>query len=223
MRRRIEGRQAAIVAAAIRAFSWGGYAATQIADVARAAGTSVGTVYLYVAGKEALFHAALAQAAGEGPAETASPLAFPGWAATRDLLHGIGQARTVWPRLDAALKARGGPSPAAFAGVTAELYDLIAANRVLLRLLDACARDLTEIRNLYEADIKRRYVEAFGRLVARRPGGDAARHAVAARAVVELVTWMAMHRHHDTQAIQADETAIRAGALAAAAAILAAP
>ncbi|MFT3811572.1 MAG: helix-turn-helix domain-containing protein [Micropepsaceae bacterium] len=222
MRRRAEGRQSSIVAAAIRAFSWGGYAATQIADVARAAGTSVGTVYLYVAGKEALFHAALAEAAGKGPAETETPLAFPGWTAIRDLLHAFGRTNAVWPRLDAALATRGRPSPAAFAGVTAELYDLIAANRVLLRLLDACARDLPQIRNLYEADIKSRYLEAFGRLVARRPG-QAASNVVAARAVVELITWMAMHRHQDTHAIPADEAAIRAGTLAAAAAILNAP
>ena len=62
MRRKAEGRLQAIVAAAVTTFSRQGYAATQMADIARAAAVSVGTLYLYAASKEALFDAALRSA-----------------------------------------------------------------------------------------------------------------------------------------------------------------
>lgn len=52
-----EVRRQAILAAAKRAFSKNGYAATTIADVARAADLSYGTIYWYFDSKEELFDA----------------------------------------------------------------------------------------------------------------------------------------------------------------------
>lgn len=56
-KRRKEARPAEIVAAALEVFVERGYAATKLADVARRAGVTKGTLYLYFDSKEALFKA----------------------------------------------------------------------------------------------------------------------------------------------------------------------
>lgn len=56
-KRRKEARPAEIVAAALEVFVERGFAATKVADVARRAGVTKGTVYLYFESKEALFKA----------------------------------------------------------------------------------------------------------------------------------------------------------------------
>lgn len=58
-RRRKEARPAEIVAAAMELWGDRGFAATRLEDVARCAGISKGTIYLYFASKEALFVAAI--------------------------------------------------------------------------------------------------------------------------------------------------------------------
>ena len=55
--RRKEARPGEIVAAALEVFVERGFAATKLADVARRAGVTKGTVYLYFDSKEALFKA----------------------------------------------------------------------------------------------------------------------------------------------------------------------
>ena len=53
--RRKTERPAELLAAALELFVEHGYAATRLEDVARAAGVSKGTLYLYFDSKEALF------------------------------------------------------------------------------------------------------------------------------------------------------------------------
>ncbi|KPK38428.1 MAG: hypothetical protein AMJ69_08410 [Gammaproteobacteria bacterium SG8_47] len=60
-RRRKHARPAEIVAAALKVFSERGFNATRLDDVARSAGVSKGTVYLYFENKEALFRAVVAE------------------------------------------------------------------------------------------------------------------------------------------------------------------
>jgi AcrR family transcriptional regulator len=59
--RRKEARPEEIVAAALEEFVERGFAATRLADVARRAGVTKGTVYLYFDSKEALFRAVIRQ------------------------------------------------------------------------------------------------------------------------------------------------------------------
>ena len=60
--RRKEARPAEIIAAALEAFVERGYAATKLEDVARRAGITKGTMYLYFANKEELFKAVVREA-----------------------------------------------------------------------------------------------------------------------------------------------------------------
>jgi AcrR family transcriptional regulator len=57
--RRKEARPGELVAAALQLFVERGFAATRLDDIARAAGVSKGTLYLYFDSKEALFKAAI--------------------------------------------------------------------------------------------------------------------------------------------------------------------
>ncbi len=91
--RRKGARPEEIVAAALEEFVERGFAATRLADVARRAGVTKGTVYLYFESKEALFRAVIRQtivpviAQGESIAQT-----FEGSA--RDLLERL--IREYW-------------------------------------------------------------------------------------------------------------------------------
>jgi AcrR family transcriptional regulator len=60
--RRKDARPAEILEAALDVFVRQGYAATRIQDIARQAGVTTGTIYLYFASKEAVFEAAVFQA-----------------------------------------------------------------------------------------------------------------------------------------------------------------
>jgi AcrR family transcriptional regulator len=218
MRRKAEGRLTAIAEAALGVFWQHGYAETQVADIARAAGVSTGTVYLYAESKEALFHAALLHAQGKPLAEDALPLAFPGWTKAMSELKRFAAEVSAWPRLSAAIAARTRPSPATLAAIAGELYDLIAANRRVLALIDRCARDVTDLHNVYESGMRDRYITDIERLAARLP--HLTRPAITARAFVELIAWMAMHRHGDKRPLGASEAEIRSATIAAAAAML---
>src|SRR5690606_26762252 len=60
--RRKEARPAEILEAALAVFAEKGFAATRLDEVARRAGVSKGTLYLYFEGKEALFEAVVRSA-----------------------------------------------------------------------------------------------------------------------------------------------------------------
>jgi AcrR family transcriptional regulator len=60
-RRRKDARPEEIISAALEVFADSGYAATKLEDVARKAGVTKGTIYLYFENKEALFKALIRQ------------------------------------------------------------------------------------------------------------------------------------------------------------------
>ena len=100
MRQRTEGRLEQIADAALRAFSRGGLRQTQVADVAREAALSAGTLYLYAEGKDALFGLALRRAIDAMPAEGETlPIRAPAGGELRDLLAGAVARRFRWPAL----------------------------------------------------------------------------------------------------------------------------
>ncbi len=86
--RRKEARPAEIVAAALEVFVERGFAAAKLADVARRAGVTKGTLYLYFDSKEALFKAVVR--------ETIVPVIAQGEALARSF---TGSARELLERL----------------------------------------------------------------------------------------------------------------------------
>lgn len=144
---------AALVGCALDLFVEKGYAATRLEDVARAAGVSKGTLYLYFDSKHALFAAVVRQ--GLVPALTEGEALVdsydgPGSGLMRDLLWG-------WWRLIGATRLGGLP-----------------------KLMVAEARNFPDIGELYHREVMARGCRLVGRAIdyghARgdfRSGGDA--------------------------------------------------
>ncbi len=209
-----------IVDAALEAFGRVGFARAQMSDVAEAAGVSVGTLYNYVEGKDALLLLCAAyafdpeEAAAERVSLTgASRKAF--LARLRRQLDALAQLRT----LDAALARKTAPADvvAECTEIVTELFDLIARTRRGMDALERSARDVPDVAALFYGDVRLSLLRSLADYIARRAKQgripvplDAS---VAARFAVESVTWLARHRHGDADGGQMDDDTVRASTI----------
>lgn len=125
-RRRKEARPAELTAAALEQFVERGYAATRLEDVARAAGVSKGTLYLYFDGKEDLFKAVVREGLLPALAE-GERLAADFAGSSSDLLREVGSG----------------------------MWRLIGAQRIggIPKLVFAEARNFPEIARFYHEEV----------------------------------------------------------------------
>lgn len=217
MRKKSPDRLEAIAEAALATFMARGYKQTQMADAARLAGVSAGTLYLYAENKEALFELALRRALDEMPAEDALPLRGAGQAATLRLLAKQIPTRERWPALTAALSRRKPRKPPEeLASVVEEFFDALSRQWRLIALLDANAWDLPELAKPF-ARLRATYFADIAAYVARRRAdgtfafsGDTM---AITRAVVESIIWLAMDRRRDPAPTGIDDAAARAAAV----------
>jgi len=216
-----ESRLGDLLEAATRVFIAEGYRRTQMADVAHAMGVAKGTVYLYVESKEALFDLVLRHALGQQTIAGSITLPFrtpkPG-ATLREIKSRL-SLEAVPATLTAALeRTKVSDAFSELEGVLRELFTLLNRNRTAIRLVDRCARDYPELAAVWYGKGRSREVEAltsYLRSPARR------RHlrslpdaAVAARIVLETITYWAVHRYWDPspQAVDAkaaEDTAVQ--------------
>ncbi|HEY4343402.1 MAG TPA: helix-turn-helix domain-containing protein [Parvibaculum sp.] len=208
------GKLVEIADAALAAFGRTGFRLTQMTDVAKLCDMSAGALYGYVNDKEALFYIAVLTSIGHLDPSMPLPVLA---ASTEDMLallqHEIA-GRNLWPLLKAALKREkaadvGGET----AGIAGELYDLIAHDRRLIRLLDVCGRDIPEIADFFTRKIRGRYFDDFASYLKNRNAAgqmkDAVATPVSARALVEMVAWMAAHRHGEPIPLKVTEEEAR--------------
>lgn len=196
-------------------FAERGYRRTQMADVAREMGVAPGTLYGYVAGKEALFHLVLdrAFATDRADAPPLLPVATPAPGATLARLRERLTADTALPALEAAMRrARVADARAELDGVVRELYARIEHAWPGIVVLERSALELPELARVFYAEMRRnlldrleRYVGARMRTGHLRPVAPAA----AARFVLETIAWFAMHRHRDPFPSTIDDRAAR--------------
>lgn len=194
----------ALIRAATHVFLEQGYRRTQMADVAEALGVAKGTLYLYVESKDALFDRVLAHA--DRPEAIALPRALPvptprAGSTLRSVRARIAREAKL-PALEAALARRkAADSRAEVDAIVRELYRLLAAHRVAIKLLDRCGRDFPELGALWSASgrggivaLLERYLRS--RIASRQlaPLTDAA---LTARMTLELAAQWAVHRHWD--------------------------
>lgn len=200
------GRLAAIAEAAARVFTRQGWRLTQVAHVAREAGVAAGTVYLYAADKAALLDLAIRAAAG---------LRLPsgGGPAAADLPAVLAEAlgpRLALPRIRAAAEGAEATPPRE---ILAELYDLLAREARLILLLDRLGAEVPEIGAAYREGLRAHALRDFTaaiRALARRGAVRAALDPdMAARAVLEMIAWMAMRRRADAAPPPGDEALAR--------------
>src|ERR1700741_4321273 len=123
MRKRKPGRLRDIGAAALAVFTRQGFRLTQMAEVAREAGISVGALYSYVDGKEALLELAFAQALGEVGTQD-EPFRASGFASAGSALAAKLATSIRWPVLIEALE-RERLTSNCLAAVVGELFTVL--------------------------------------------------------------------------------------------------
>ena len=214
MRRRPADGLDQVIAAALRVFAEKGYRRAQMSDVAREMRVAPGTLYGYVAGKEALFHLVVDRAFttdGTSPLPTL-PIPTPPRGATLARLRERLARDSALPALETALR-RGRPADprAELEAVVSALYDRVEGAWQGIVMLERSALDWPELAHVFYAEMRRgllrrleRYLEALAEagLLARAPSASGA-----ARFVLETVAWFAMHRHRDPDANLDDATA----------------
>ncbi|HKA56733.1 MAG TPA: helix-turn-helix domain-containing protein [Candidatus Binatia bacterium] len=193
-----------LIASAIKVFTARGYRRTQMADVAREMGVSPGTLYNYVASKEALFHLLIERAfrADRAAPPAQLPVPTPPPEATLKRLRERLAAEARFPQLDAALaRQRVTNARAELDGVVRELYSLVAGNRQASALIERSALDRPELAAVWFGELRRGFLERLTQYLERRierghfrPVPDAP---TAARLILEVIAWFAWHRHED--------------------------
>jgi AcrR family transcriptional regulator len=206
-----------LVDTATQVFIEQGYRRTQMADIADAMGVAKGTLYLYVESKEALFDLACRWA--DAPRPLLRPDAFPvptpaAGATLAFVAERLARERAL-PALAAAIgRQRVRDARAELATIVGELYDVLARNRRGLKLIDRSARDLPELAALWFGGARggllvllREYLETRLRRRLFRPVPDLD---AAARLVLELIVFWAVHRHWDAHPEAIDESTAKA-------------
>src|SRR5260370_21776717 len=123
-----------------------------MADITAALGVAKGTLYVYVDSKEGLcdLGARYADDPSALPKPVKLPVAAPRPGATVRYVRERLSQNQVPQALVAALGARRvGDARAELSAIAGELYDILAANRRGIKLLDRSARDLPELAALW--------------------------------------------------------------------------
>ena len=192
-----------IAEAAVACFTDTGIRRTQMADVAKAAHVSAGTLYLYVSSKEALFHLAILKVCGHPLDELTLPLADPGIAETVKVYATRVAEVARWPALREALAPGSSPGPDTLAAIGVELYDMLHEARRAIWLLDHCAPEIPEFDALLSTGMRSHYrddIAAVALKAAGRTGTPGTALRLAARLAIEIIAWAAMHRTKESQA-----------------------
>lgn len=211
-----EDRLEQLVEGALRVFVTQGYARTQMADVAAALGVAKGTLYLYVASKEALFDTVARLADAERPFATrpALPIPTPALGATLSYVQDRLAQTQVPPALAKALsRARVGNPRAEVETIIGQLYDTFASNRNGIKLLDSSARDYPELAALWFDGARGGLLVLLTKYLDDRVRSRKLRRfpdsSIVARLIVETTVYWAVHRHWETRPQPIDESAAR--------------
>tara|TARA_R110000868_G_scaffold226542_2_gene479201 strand:+ start:10389 stop:11114 length:726 start_codon:yes stop_codon:yes gene_type:complete len=203
-----------IAEAATTCFSETGFRRTQVADIARRMGVSVGTLYLYADSKEALFHLAVMHVTKQPLAAFPVPVTDPGIHETTRLLTSEVASRSLWPTLKAALASSRAPDLVTLEAIGAENYDTLTQERRTIWLLDACNLDIPELNTIYRRNVRGTYLADLMAYMERvaSPSWSAPQKFLAIRAAVEILAWAAMHRRREQELpdeLHASETEAR--------------
>lgn len=196
-RKKSEGKLEEIADAAITCFSELGIRRTQMADVAKAAGVSAGTVYLYVASKEALLHLAILKVCARPLTGLPLPLEDPGIIATVQIFAARVKEVRHWPSFDTALAPGAKVEMETLRAIGHELYDMLHEARRAIWLVDRCAREVPAFEQLHALDLRGRHRDQLAEIAlkfAGAAGPPSPEQKLAARLAIETVAWAAMHR-----------------------------
>jgi AcrR family transcriptional regulator len=209
-----------VIEVATRIFIAKGYRRTRMDDVTRAMGLSPGAIYRYVESKEALFDLIIRVSASaepcEGKFEIPVPSPKPGatLAFVRRTLKREGQLESLAAALGAHVPDN---IQSELEGIVRELYARTARYRTSIKLLDAAALDWPELARLWaeqwRGNLVRRLAAYLDRRISQRLLRSVPDTRAWARLLVEIVAFLAMHRHYDPRPTPmdnkvAEETAV---------------
>jgi AcrR family transcriptional regulator len=194
-----------LIRTATEVFIRNGYRRTQMADVAEALGVAKGTVYLYVESKEALFDVVARHVddALSIPCPKTLPVKTPSTASTLKVIRERINAQSRIAPLTAALAATRPPRDARseLEGIALATYDVLHRNRHGIKLIDRSSVDRPDFAALWFEGGREGLLAALVKYFRARIHAGALRPVAdidtAARAVVEILAFWAVHRHWD--------------------------
>lgn len=196
-----------------------GYTGAQMADIAREAKIAPGTLYLYVECKEALFWLALSYAAGDPLPEGPFPLpARPIGDVLADLSRRL-KIEAHSPVLVAAvnLQTPEDTIELELRAILEERYDRQAAARRLIDVIESSAKSWPELAEVFYVGVRRVLIAKLSEYLRRRIRGGYLRAVpdvqVAARYIIEVVAWFAMHRYGDPDSADISDDAARSATI----------
>ena len=198
-------RLRALVEAALIVFCRQGFERSQVADVAKAMGVAVGTVYLYVESKEALFDLVVRHTFQESPAWLDAlevPIQTPAPGSTVEYLSRVFGRANRWPVLAAALKVKRADDPRReLEGVVLEQYGLMKRYRMGLLLLKRSALEFPGLSEVFVLGLRQKLLTQLVRYIdARVKGGQfrAPANTLATAAVLtQTISWANLQRPFD--------------------------
>ncbi len=197
-------RVASLIRSAIRVFCRKGFRRAQMADIAREMGVSPGLLYNYVESKEALFYLVVDQGFGQEPIEEPLelPIKTPAPGAITRLIAERFRTATAMPPLAAALRHPCADDPRAeLETVARALYAIASRNAGATTMIERSALDLPDLAELYYRRMRASIVDRLARLIESRADAGQYRRvphpAVAARLIIETITWFARNRLGD--------------------------
>jgi AcrR family transcriptional regulator len=205
MARRIPDRRFTELAeCAARVFIEHGYRRTQMSDVADALGVAKGTLYLYVESKEALFDLALRCADAPGRIETPArlPIRTPKPGATVAYVRRRLAESQPLAALAAALGRKRAREPRReLEEIVREMYGVLVRNRRGIKLLDRSAADHPELAALWFEGGREGLMGGLEQYLHARIAAGQLRAVpdipAAARLIIEVTAFWAVHRHWD--------------------------
>jgi AcrR family transcriptional regulator len=203
-RKRPAGRVSGLIDAAIRVFSRKGFRRAQMADIAREMGVSPGLLYSYVESKEALFYLVVDRGFGDGPVEEPLqlPVKTPAPGAIVKRVAERFRTAGAMPALSAALKRSHADDPRReLEAIVRENYAVVARTGSAVTIVERSALDVPELAQLFYGRMRGGLAERLTHLIDSRIEAGQYRRvpdsAVAARLIIETVTWFARNRHGD--------------------------
>ena len=194
-----------------------GYSRTQMEDVSAAAGIAKGTLYSYVESKAALLDAALRYSDRIEPLPSPAELPLPTPPAGTTVAHVRKrlEAETQGLALAAALNRKRVSNPTVeLSEIVNDLYRRLARNRNGIKLLDRLSSEFPEFSELWFGEGRWAQHSALLNYLDRRMAMGAFKPLpntpIVARAILETITFWAVHRHWDPSPQQVAEVDVEA-------------
>lgn len=191
--------------AALGVFCRQGYERAQVADVAKAMGVAVGTVYLYVESKEALFDLVVRHTAAEDSSwldQLEIPVPTPPPDSTLQFLRSVFGRHTEWPVLTTALKLERADDPRAeLESVLREQCQLMRRHRYGLLLLMRSALEFPGLTEVFVHGLRRKLLEHLVRYIELRASAGQFRKVAdpfaTAAVLTQSIAWANLQRPFD--------------------------